>query len=227
MESFIPLLQKARLFSGLTETVIQQELLPHGQLQAFPKDSYPIVPQQYVDQFAVILEGRIHTMRLFPDGNYSLMSALLPGKILGADLICTTTRLSPYHAVAAEPTRLLTFPAELLLQPGQITEKTRLHILNRLLTLISQTNMKKEYRLAILSQKGLRERIITYLTMQAERQRTPTFQIPFSREELASFLCVNRSALSHELSLMQQEGLISFRKNIFTLDASLLCEVAL
>ena len=40
---------------------------------------------------------------------------------------------------------------------------------------------------------------------------------PFSREELAAFLCVNRSALSHELSVMQQEGLITFRKNIFTL----------
>ena len=37
------------------------------------------------------------------------------------------------------------------------------------------------------------------------------------REELAAFLCVNRSALSHELSQMQQEELIQFRKNTFAL----------
>ena len=37
------------------------------------------------------------------------------------------------------------------------------------------------------------------------------------REELAAFLCVNRSALSHELSRMEAEGLIRFRKNEFTL----------
>jgi len=73
------------------------------------------------------------------------------------------------------------------------------------------------YRFAILSRKGLRERIETYLTMQASRRQTQTFTIPFSREELAAFLCVNRSTLSHELSKMQQEGLISFRKNEFTL----------
>ena len=53
--------------------------------------------------------------------------------------------------------------------------------------------------------------------MQAERRGTNTFRIPFDREELAAFLCVNRSALSHELSLMEQEGLIQFRKNQFTI----------
>lgn len=75
---------------------------------------------------------------------------------------------------------------------------------------------EKEYRLAILSQKGLRERILTYLRMQAAKRGVDTFAIPFSREELADFLCVNRSALSHELSLLQQEGVIRFRKNEFT-----------
>ena len=53
--------------------------------------------------------------------------------------------------------------------------------------------------------------------MQARRRNQNSFSIPFSREEMAAFLCVNRSALSHELSLMRKEGLISFRKNEFTL----------
>ncbi len=90
-------------------------------------------------------------------------------------------------------------------------------MLDQLLTLIAQENMKKEYRLAILSQKGLRERILTYLTMQVRKRGSNTIKVSFSREEMASFLCVNRSALSHELSLMQREGIIRFRKNVFTL----------
>ena len=43
------------------------------------------------------------------------------------------------------------------------------------------------------------------------------FNGPISREELAAYLCVNRSALSRELSLMQEEGLITFQKNQFHL----------
>ena len=58
---------------------------------------------------------------------------------------------------------------------------------------------------------------MTYLTMQAAKRGTATFSIPFDREALASFLCVNRSALSHEIAVMKQEGIIQCRKNTFTL----------
>ena len=57
--------------------------------------------------------------------------------------------------------------------------------------------------------------ILAYMyTMIAESEKK---SIPFTREELASFLCVNRSALSHEIALMKQEGIIQCRKNSFTL----------
>lgn len=217
MEDALRILKNTVLFAGLPEEVLLRELLPHGQLQHYTKEQFLIEPQQQVNRLGVILSGKIHILHLFSEGTCSLMSALTTGEIVGADLICTRSQRSPYHAVAAEPACVLYFPAALLTQPGFLQEKARLDALNRLLTLISQENMKKTYRLAILSQKGLRERIVTYLTMQAARLQCNTFSIPFSRDELASFLCVNRSALSHELSLMQQEGMISFHKNRFTI----------
>ena len=119
--------------------------------------------------------------------------------------------------MAAAATQVFYLPIRMLTHPGMVSEGVRLNGLGRMLALVANENMKKEYRLAILSQKGLRERIVAYLTMQANRRRRQTFAISFSREEMASFLCVNRSALSHELSLMEREGLISFRKNVFTL----------
>lgn len=83
--------------------------------------------------------------------------------------------------------------------------------------LLSHENMRKFYRLAILSQRSLRSRIMMYLTMQAGQRGTKGFHIPFSREELASFLCVNRSALSRELGRLQREGVIQFRGNQFAI----------
>lgn len=221
MKDLLSVLKITDLFSDLPDEIILREILPHRQLQEYRKGQFLIEPQQRINRFAVVLSGKIHIMHIFPEGSYSLMSALSVGDILGADLIFTRSQISPYHAAAAATTRVLYFPVELLTTPGLIREPWRLTVLNRLLMLISHENMKKEYRLAILSQKGLRERIITYLTMQSARLRKTTFAISFSREELAAFLCVNRSALSHELSLMQQEGLITFRKNMFTLNNSI------
>lgn len=217
MNELLKLLQRTELFRNLPEDILLREALPCGQLQELNPNQFVIEPQQKVDFFSIVVSGKIHIMHLFPDGSFSLMTALTRGEIMGLDLICTRNQISPYHAAAAAPTKLLTFPADLLLKPGKLREDCRQETLNRLLTIISQYNMKKEYRLAILSQKGLRERIITYLMMQSNKRRTNTFRIPFTREEMAAFLCVNRSALSHELSLMEQEGLITFRKNEFTL----------
>lgn len=217
MKDFLEIVKKTDLFAGLPDVVLEEEILPHRQLQTYRKGQFLIVPQQQMSKFGVILSGKVHILHLFPEGNYSLMSALGPGEILGADLICTKSQRSPYHALATGEARVMFFPAELLTAPGYIREPWRQDVVQQLLLLISQENMKKEYRLAILSQKGLRERIVTYLTMQSARRQQSTFSISFSREELAAYLCVNRSALSHELSRMQQEGLITFHKNIFTL----------
>ena len=217
MDELIACLKGNDLFSDFSEALIRDAVLPHRQMQEYRKGVLVIAPQQKVNRFGIVLAGKIHLMHIFSEGSYSLMSSLVPGALLGTDLIFTRSQLSPYHAMAAADTRVIYFPAELVTQPGLLEDKDRLALSQRLAAWISTMNMKKEYRLAILSQNGLRERITTYLTMQAARRQTTAFTIPYSREELAAFLCVNRSALSHELSRMQQEGLISFRKNYFCL----------
>ena len=210
-------LESCDLFQDLPPSIVTALVLPQSTLQFFPKGCYLLQPQQRLDSFALVVQGTIHTQHIALDGSYRILDVLAPGDILGLDLLFTRTRLSPYHAVTAAACQLLYLPVDLILSPNLLPPEHRMAVMHRLLTQISQENMRKEYRLAILSQKGLRERITTYLTMQASRQGTNTVTIPFSREEMASYLCVNRSALSHELSLMQNQGLLTFRKNTFTL----------
>ena len=48
-------------------------------------------------------------------------------------------------------------------------------------------------------------------------RRNLKFEIPFDRQALADFLCVDRSALSAEIGRLCKEGVISVRKNHFEL----------
>ncbi len=210
-------LARCRLLQGLPPELLEGELLPRGKVRDYEKQAVLAAPGDRVDWFAVVLRGKVQISQIFSDGSSSLMDALGPGYTLGTDLICTRSRRSPYYAIAAGPLRILRFPAALLLEPGALPEEGRLVLWRNLLTILSDDSLRKHYRLAILARRGLRDRVLVYLTMQAERRGTHTFRIPFSREELAAFLCVNRSALSHELSRMEAEGLIRFRKNEFTL----------
>lgn len=216
-EEWLETLKRDRLFGSLGEEALRHKLLPLAAERHYAAGEVLLRPQQTEERLGLILEGRVQILQLFPSGASSLMAVLRPGGLLGVDLVFTRTLASPYHAVASEDTRVLYLPAAPLTRPGPLTPEECMAVMRQALLILSHDNMKKHYRLTILSQRGLRQRVLAYLSMQATRRKRASFSIPFSREELASYLCVNRSALSHELRQMEQDGLIRFRKNRFTL----------
>ena len=80
--------------------------------------------------------------------------------------------------------------------------------------LLANDNIKKLYRIETLSQKGLRDRIMTYFHILADKSGSNIINVNMSRYQLAHYLCVNRSALSHEINEMQRDGLIEIDKKI-------------
>ena len=68
----------------------------------------------------------------------------------------------------------------------------------------------------ILSQKKLRNKIKVYLQTQ-EFSEDGTIQIPFSRNKMAEFLYVDRSALSRELCRMRDSGILAFSGSKITI----------
>ena len=81
--------------------------------------------------------------------------------------------------------------------------------------LISAKNVTLIQKIEVISKKTLREKILAYLSIQAQVQGTRYFEIPLGRVELADYLCADRSALTRELSSMKADGLIDFDKNVF------------
>ena len=217
MENISEVLRGTKLFQDIPLELLHEYVIPKGTVSRFAKDSCLFSTQDRVDTIQIVLSGKINIIYYYADGSYTLASAVLPMRVLGLDLIATRTRISPYHAIAAEPCEIFSFPADAVLKPGDIPENARQIMLNQLLIMLSHFHLQNEKHLMVLSRNGLRDRIMTYLSLQAQQKKTFSFSIPFSREEMAAYLCVNRSALSHELSLMRAEGWIDFSKNRFTL----------
>ena len=97
------------LFSALPKESVSRHILPQGSIQTIVKGQFPILPHQRVDHISVILSGKIHVMHVFLDGSYSLMGVLTPSKVMGMDLACTKSQISPYHAMAAADTQVISF----------------------------------------------------------------------------------------------------------------------
>ena len=49
-----------------------------------------------------------------------------------------------------------------------------------------------------------------------------SFDIPFDRQQLADYLCIDRAAMSTEISKLQKEGFIKTNRNHFELQLSII-----
>ena len=117
-------------------------------------------------------------------------------------------------AVASQETALLSLNAAAL-QNDSCPQRDL--ILTNLLRITSEKNLALSRRIFYTSSKTIRGRLLSYLSDQAVLQGSLSFSIPFDRQQLADYLGVDRSALSNELSKLRREGLLTTRKNQFSL----------
>lgn len=90
-------------------------------------------------------------------------------------------------------------------------------IIRNLLGELAEKNLHLSEKLTHMGQRTTRAKLMSYLSAEAQRIGAYEFDIPFSRQQLADYLGVERSGLSRELSEMRREGLLCFHKNHFTL----------
>ncbi len=158
----------------------------------------------------IVLRGSIQAETVTESGDLRIVARHGPGEIFGDVLMSAKESFSPVDIVAARQTEILFIPIKGVMKGCfkccSCHEKLRLNLLDE----VAQKYWDINRRLKYLSESRLRGRIMLYLTDCAADAGTDMFDVPFSREKLAAYLCVNRSALSRELSRMRAAGLIGF-----------------
>ena len=85
---------------------------------------------------------------------------------------------------------------------------------NLVLTKVSDLNL----RIELLSQKTIRDKILSYFRVLSENNFSKTFMLPFSLTDLADYLSIDRSAMMRELRTLKEDGFIKkLDKNRFML----------
>ena len=81
-------------------------------------------------------------------------------------------------------------------------------MLRNLVTILAGKNVAFSEKITCLSR---------YLSETAKKEKKRHFVIPFNRQELADYLCVDRSAMSAELSKLRREGVLDYKRSEFWL----------
>ncbi len=218
MEQHFPVLAKTPLFSGIEREDLAAMLgCLRAKTRRVQKDGFVLLAGEKPVSIGVVLAGQMNVLKEDYSGSRAIMAALVPGDIFAEALCCAGVEESPVSVAAGSDAAVLLLDYSRILHP--CGEACRFHrqLLQNLLRIIANKNLFLQDRTEVLRQKTVRAKVLLYLETLAAQQGAEV-AVPFNREELADFLCVERTALSHELSKMKRDGLLDYRKNRFTLN---------
>lgn len=212
------LLETTNLFSGLSTGEIRTLLACLGSREVrFAKDAVIFRGGDVVTEVGLILDGSVNVIAYHYWGGSSIFGHAEKGHLFGEAYAAIPGKELLCDVKAAEDSHILFMNWERLVTTCGKNCDAHRRIIRNLLSISASNTLAQITRMMHTAPRTIRERLLSYLSEQAAMNGSPSFRIPFSRQQLADYLGVDRSALSNELSKMQKEGLISFRKNEFQL----------
>lgn len=225
MEKMYQVAKNSPLFENITEKNMHQLLkCLNSCLKTFRKKQQIITEDDKVGSIGLVISGKVVVQQEDFWGNTALLAQITPGDLFAEAYVCAKMNQFPISAAALEETEILMLDYQYLVSRCPLLCDSHSQLIENLLKIIAEKNIKLVQKISFVTKKTTREKVITYLSAEAKKSKQDTFEIPFNRQEMADYLSVDRSALSKELSKMQQEGLLKYRKNNFQLlDASPAC----
>ncbi|WP_367923985.1 Crp/Fnr family transcriptional regulator [uncultured Ruthenibacterium sp.] len=172
---------------------------------------------EVVRSLGIVLSGSVLVENQDFWGNETVLDRLGPGGIFAEAYACVAGEPLMVDVVARELAQVLFLDVERILQQCPQNCDDHGQLIRNLVTLCAQKNLSLSRKIFHTCAKTIRGRILSYLSYQAMRNGSNTFSIPFDRQQLAAYLGVDRSALSHELAKMQRDGLLKTSRNQFCL----------
>ncbi|MCD1147504.1 Crp/Fnr family transcriptional regulator [Peptoniphilus sp. KCTC 25270] len=211
-------LKNTSLFQGIQEEEIKA-LLPclGAHKKSFQKGEILYQAGDTIEEVGLVLEGSVNIVVNFYWGDSVLFGHIPKGEIFGETYAAIPGKELLCDVVAAEKSSILFLNMNHLFTTCQKSCSFHNRLVHNLIQISAQKNLNLSQRMLHTASKSIRGRLLSYLSEQSIKNNSRHFQIPFSRQELADYLGVDRSALSNELSKMQREGFIEYKKNDFLL----------
>ena len=202
-------MRRTRLLRGMTDAELDTLMTCFApRVRRYAKGELLLMAGYETREVGLVLEGSITASKPLADGSTVVISHMGPGGVF-ADVLAGGRSRSPVNVAAAEPCLALYLPCEALLRPCAALHSAHLKLLQNWLETISDKYFALDRRLELIC--------CMWLLEQRERCGADTFTTSMNRTELAAFLNCDRSALSRELSRMQEEGLIELFRGSFKL----------
>lgn len=175
----------------------------------------------------VVLSGQLFILHTEYGGHTTIMDYLSPGQLYGQHAVFQKDALAQGKLVAEKDSSFLVFNHSTFYQHCSVACHCHQIITRNMMGLLSGQLTRLNKKISYLSCSSLKKKVALYLFDQSQGyQENQAFEIPFNREDFASYLNTQRPSLSRVLRQMKEAGLIDYERSTFRiLDLEALTQV--
>lgn len=217
LKKYYKILSECPLFKSMSYEDIDNALrLLYAEPRYYSKNSYIYSAGSCISKTGIVLSGKIQIISEDFWGNRSLIACADAGELFAEAFVCAEEKIIPVSVFSAENCEILFLDLKKIMQIHSECNWYKV-LLNNMIYVLAQKNLILMKKIQHISQKTIREKLISYLSNEAFKNKSDTFTVSLNRQQMAEYLSADRSALSAELSKMQKERIIEYSKNKFRL----------
>lgn len=167
------------------------------------------------NQFCILLDGKAQLVTYDKDGNKKILYYYTKNDVFGEPLFKVYMDRELF-VLAKEKCKVLFYPYDVA---ENCTEACLYHIeiLKNLPDLVFSSIARQNFRMLLLTNKSVRDKLLTYFQILSSEKHSKTFELPLSLTDLSEYLMIERTAMMREIKRLKDEKIIKKNKNKITL----------
>ena len=167
------------------------------------------------NQICILIDGEADLIKYDLNGNKTIIGHFIKHDIFGEVFYPTSTN-NELFVTAKKKCTVLFFVYNDALQKCKRNCSFHNVLYSNLTQLFLSRVVDLNMRIELLTQKTIRDKLISYFDILSLRRVNKNFSIPFSYTDLADYLSVDRSAMMRELKSLIDDGIIKKSGNKIT-----------
>ncbi len=214
-QSHINVLQKSKLFKNFNTKDIQK-ILDNSklQIQSFEKGEFVVLQHRPLKKFGILLDGNCQIIKEDIEGNRMIFDTLGAGNFFGEAIVLSSFNISPVSIIVKKNTTILWFEKDFLFKNYNTFD---IKLIENIMTVLANKNYILNNKINILSKRSIREKLLAYFHFEVQKNNSNHFVLPFTKSDLAEYICVERTAMYRVLKNLCDEGIISIDKRKITI----------
>ena len=206
----------SNLFENISDkNILKLKRILRSSTIKYPKNVNILSNVNHSDSISIIDYGNVQLVYNDYEGNKVVLEELIEGDIIGTLSLITSEEIT---CITKEETQITYIEYNQITNDDIIKYDFYIIFIKNLIRILTEQLKSRNTRIELLTKKSTRDKLLAYFKLQSQIKKNKSYTLPMSYTELASYLSVDRSAMTREIKYLTEERFIKKENKRITIN---------